>query len=447
MMGKKLLSLIIVLIAVSIIIYSCGSSDSNKIDTSEVALHEQAFKDDSTKSWKSVKSDINSKWRKDAEECDNGYFTIVEGKPYCRPYQLQGANETKNLNATAAQITFADRWTRKHCPLITTDPTYHMNYLPEGTMRFPPVMKGDFPKITERLNNVIRELHKKVGNAETEGYNIVIGNGATHVIASIMWAYSDTTREVCVKSPAWSKFDKIYKHIPNMKWNTACYTKEGRTNENKNILQFVTIPNNPDGNLDDTPMYKGEPTVYDMVYYWPSCVFGKKKIKKRNYDIMVFSLSKLLGYASTRFGWALVKDEKIAKRMEEYINNTQLNISVDAQLRTIHMLETLTQKIGTKDDFFPFASNELQNRWKRLENVFKNKPNWEIKNVEHLGYILWLRTKNGNAYELLKKVKIDAEKGEEFYNVGKKISDHYVRVDIGQEPVVFNKLIERLDTL
>ena len=82
MKGKKLLSLIIVLIAVSLMVYGCDSSDSKKINTSEVALHEHAFKDDPTKSWKSVKSDINSKWRKDAEECDNGYFTIAEGEPY-----------------------------------------------------------------------------------------------------------------------------------------------------------------------------------------------------------------------------------------------------------------------------------------------------------------------------------------------------------------------------
>ena len=46
MNGKKLLPLIIVLFALSIMIYSCGSSDSNKINTSEVALHEYTFKDD-----------------------------------------------------------------------------------------------------------------------------------------------------------------------------------------------------------------------------------------------------------------------------------------------------------------------------------------------------------------------------------------------------------------
>jgi len=45
MRDKKRLFLIIVLIAVLIMIYSCGSSDSNKINTSEVALHEHAFTD------------------------------------------------------------------------------------------------------------------------------------------------------------------------------------------------------------------------------------------------------------------------------------------------------------------------------------------------------------------------------------------------------------------
>lgn len=45
-MGKRFLSLIIILMALSII--SCGSSDSEKITPSEVALHEHAFKDDSS---------------------------------------------------------------------------------------------------------------------------------------------------------------------------------------------------------------------------------------------------------------------------------------------------------------------------------------------------------------------------------------------------------------
>ena len=329
-------------------------------------------------SWDGMKSSMNRKWRADAEECDNGYFTIAEGKPYCRPYQLEGTDATKILNATAAQITLADRWVRKHCPLITIDPTYHMNYLPEWSMRLPPAMQGE-QRVTARLNKAIRELHEKVGNAETEGYNIVIGNGATHVISSIMWAYSDTARDVCVKAPAWSKFDKIFKHIPNMQWDTDCYMKEGTANDNeregedkKDRLQFVTIPNNPDGNLDETPLYIGEPTVYDMVYYWPSCVFGENKIKKQDFDVMVFSLSKLIGNAATRFGWALVKDEKISKRMAEYISNTQLNISVDTQLRAIYSIEAITQKIGSRDDYFPFVANELQSRWKRILRVNQN---------------------------------------------------------------------------
>jgi uncharacterized protein YjbI with pentapeptide repeats len=46
MRDKKLLSLIIILMTVSMMIYSCGSSDSNQVDTTEVALHEYAFKDD-----------------------------------------------------------------------------------------------------------------------------------------------------------------------------------------------------------------------------------------------------------------------------------------------------------------------------------------------------------------------------------------------------------------
>lgn len=35
--------------------------------------------------------------------------------------------------------------------------------------------------------------------------------------------------------------------------------------------------------------------------------------------LAIFNLGKMTGYAATRFGWAFVKDEALAKKMEVYL--------------------------------------------------------------------------------------------------------------------------------
>jgi L-tryptophan---pyruvate aminotransferase len=88
---------------------------------------------------------------------------------------------------------------------------------------------------------------------------------------------------------------------------------EGNENLNpKDVIEFQAQPNNPDGLIKD-PHYKNSPyVVHDLVYYWPH---HEINLTKKHEDNMLFSLSKMTGHSSTRLGWALIKDEEIARHM------------------------------------------------------------------------------------------------------------------------------------
>ena len=72
------------------------------------------------------------------------------------------------------------------------------------------------------------------------------------------------------------------------------------SNASKNIIEFVTSPNNPDGKLKEAVL-KGTnaKAIYDHVYYWPHFT---PIASPSDEDIMIFSASKLTGHAGTRFG-------------------------------------------------------------------------------------------------------------------------------------------------
>jgi len=52
-------------------------------------------------------------------------------------------------------------------------------------------MEDTFPA----LEDEIRKLHKNVGNAKTEGYEVVVGYGGTGVMNAIMYAITSTGKD------------------------------------------------------------------------------------------------------------------------------------------------------------------------------------------------------------------------------------------------------------
>ena len=70
--------------------------------------------------------------------------------------------------------------------------------------------------------------------------------------------------------------------------------------QSQNIVEFVTSPNNPDGELKKAvvggPFVK---TIHDLAYYWPHFTAIPAPADE---DLMIFTISKLTGHAGSRFG-------------------------------------------------------------------------------------------------------------------------------------------------
>ena len=54
---------------------------------------------------------------------------------------------------------------------------------------------------------------------------------------------------------------------------------------------------------------------------------------------MLFTASKSLGIAGSRFGWALVRDAEVASDMANYVGNTCMHISNDVIFRATNMMK------------------------------------------------------------------------------------------------------------
>lgn len=67
-----------------------------------------------------------------------------------------------------------------------------------------------------------------------------------------------------------------------------------------NYIEFVTSPNNPDGQLKKAVLQgPSVKTIHDLAYFWPHFTPIPAPADE---DLMVFTISKLTGHAGSRFG-------------------------------------------------------------------------------------------------------------------------------------------------
>jgi len=231
---------------------------------------------------------------------------------------------------------------------------------------------------SEILKQAIFNLHEAAGRYY-EGRHIVIGAGATQIL---MAAFQTEPFILSVKPP----------HYPRFK-NMASLASVPFAYSNLNP-SLVTAPNNPDGEVDMELVKKA--SIIDACYDWPTYYRGHKQ-PKIDGPILVHSLAKATGHASTRIGWALVKDKARAEAMQHYIELTTGGISVDAQDMAISIINTLLDEIDN-NNIFTFGSDELQCRWASLKEIgvpvkptdrgmflFLNDPDHKIESLGILG--------------------------------------------------------------
>lgn len=73
-------------------------------------------------------------------------------------------------------------------------------------------------------------------------------------------------------------------------------------NTNDNIIEIVTSPSNPVGELKEPTLNttrRNVKMIYDRAYYWPHYTAIPAPADE---DLMLFTISKLTGHAGSRFG-------------------------------------------------------------------------------------------------------------------------------------------------
>lgn len=80
----------------------------------------------------------------------------------------------------------------------------------------------------------------------------------------------------------------------------ATIWKNSTSDATVNVVEFVTSPNNPDGQPNKAVISgPNAKAIHDRAYYWPH--FSPIPTPADE-DVMVFTISKLTGHASTRIG-------------------------------------------------------------------------------------------------------------------------------------------------
>ncbi|KAM1259482.1 hypothetical protein ACFX2J_038791 [Malus domestica] len=223
----------------------------------------------------------------------------------------------------------------------------------------------------EFAKQVVR-LHNVVGNAVTNGRQIVVGTGSSQLFLAALYALApkDGSEPMSVVSAA-----PYYSSYPSMtdclksglyKWagDARRFSKEGP------YIELVTSPNNPDGFVRHSMVNRtGGILVHDLAYYWPQYT---PISSPADHDLTLFTVSKATGHAGTRIGWALVKDPEVAKKMIKFIELNTIGVSRDSQLRAAKILEVMTNtsenvgRIGSYESFFWISYHLMAERWQLL---------------------------------------------------------------------------------
>ncbi|KAK9276991.1 hypothetical protein L1049_006530 [Liquidambar formosana] len=199
------------------------------------------------------------------------------------------------------------------------------------------------------LADAIKRLHRVVGNAVLEDRHLVVGTGSTQLYQAALYALSppDEPNPTSVVSavPYYSSYVEVTEYLRSglYKWagDARSFDKDGP------YIELVTSPNNPDGVI-------------------------RQPVVKR--------VSKSTGHAGSRIGWALVKDEGVARKMSKFIELNTIGVSKESQIRAAMIIGAISdgyKQFGTTDSeeqhyFFEYGQSLMAKRWEKLRAVVKS---------------------------------------------------------------------------
>lgn len=256
------------------------------------------------------------------------------------------------------------------------------------------------------LKYAIKELHAQHENIDLTNKHIVIGNGATQILKGLFKIHTNIHAE----PPYYSRFP-ILCDIVNAEFN------EFSVRSDKAPVQIQTIPGNPDTN---DILYRTPYEIFDLSYNWST--YTDKIYKDPTIKTAVFSFSKATGFASTRIGWAILDNKKLANKLEEFIEYDTSGVSVEAQDKAIDVLDHVNNYESS--NIFDYGKDELKSRWESIRSL---RLPFEVLN-------------QGRGMFLLAKGTIPLE-----LNVLKGsamgLSDDYFRLNIGCSEEIFKDFV------
>ncbi|KAA3454957.1 tryptophan aminotransferase-related protein 2 isoform X1 [Gossypium australe] len=298
-----------------------------------------------------------------------------------------------------------------------------MSYFSDAT-RLCWFLEPEFAKQIVRLHNV-------VGNAVTENRHIVVGTGSTQLFQAALYALSPCAEaepiSVVSAAPYYSSYPLITDCLKSRLYKWAGDARSFR--ENGPYIELVTSPNNPDGFARRSVVNGSEGIlIHDLAYYWPQYT---PISSPANYDLMLFTVSKSTGHAGMRIGWALVKDEDVARKMTKYIEINTIGVSKDSQVRAAKILKQLREAVQQSGLFS--VSDFPPQLCMFLNRVFEPQPAFA-----------WIKCEGDieDCESFLRGKKILTRGGKHFG-----VSPKYVRISMLDRDKNYETFVRRLSTI
>ncbi|CAM8916540.1 unnamed protein product [Rhodiola kirilowii] len=315
------------------------------------------------------------------------------------------------------------------------------------------------------LQRKILAIHAIIGNAYTDNRFFIFGAGSIQLLNAAVYALSpdqnssDPPARVVVSVPFYPVYQNQTELFDSNEFqfqgDTSLWSNETRwNNSSAKFIEFVTSPNNPDGMLKN-PVLQGPNayTIYDHAYYWPHFTSMQGPVDG---DVNIFTISKLTGHASSRLGWAFVKDKATYERMSAYMMFSTMGASRDTQLRALKLLKVVLKDNGRQ--LFEFGFNTMKIRWEKLSNAFSKSKRFSLQEIPDQLFCNYFNKTRGpspayawvkceweedsDCIEVFKEAKILGRRGSLFGS-----GDGYVRLSLIKTQDDFDLLLKRINQL
>jgi hypothetical protein len=292
-----------------------------------------------------------------------------------------------------------------------------------------------------RVYKSVSALHASVGNFNTAGKTLIMGSGSTQVIRALLAVAAQRAGHplwVYARPPYYSAFKGWADENPARTF--------GLTNRTDlpadQVVEIVTWPGNPDGQMSPPAYPNASMVIYDLVYYWPSSF---PNISTLDVDVAVFSQSKLSGHAASRFGWAWLKDANIAMATIGFFFSETYGTSIDGIYRSMTINDGLVAGTAPSSsiNFFKDASVEFASRWVQLQQVFQKTTKFVLRSAPNT-WFAWIECVGvqGSCTTVFDQWRIRGKFGD-----GEAGVEGYIRLNLNLRASTWKLLMDRLNAM